>query len=160
METKTAWHHKNDLATDQQVDRFVGARLRLRRKLLHRSQTWLGDAVGLTFQQIQKYEKGRSRIAASRLWSLSRALDVPVSYFFDGLDDLDDGQQAFSPPVDNTIPDYDSGQAKISGQPTRALTPMEMRLCQALRSLSEPQQNVFHNLVLAFTPMGEGTIPE
>jgi len=65
------------------VDIHVGSRVRLRRTLLGLSQEKLGDAVGLTFQQIQKYERGANRIGASRLYQLSRILDVPISFFFD-----------------------------------------------------------------------------
>src|ERR1041385_1972302 len=65
------------------VDVHVGARVRLRRTLLGMSQEKLGDAIGLTFQQVQTYERGANRIGASRLYDLSRVLDVPVSYFFE-----------------------------------------------------------------------------
>jgi transcriptional regulator with XRE-family HTH domain len=65
------------------VDVHVGARVRQRRTLLGMSQEKLGDAVGLTFQQIQKYERGANRIGASRLFDMSQALDVPVQFFFD-----------------------------------------------------------------------------
>ena len=65
------------------VDVHVGLRLRQRRTLLAMSQTKLGDAVGLTFQQIQKYERGSNRIGSSRLFEFSKVLDVPISYFFD-----------------------------------------------------------------------------
>jgi len=58
------------------------------------SQESLGEAIGLTFQQVQKYERGANRVGASRLWDLSRVLDVPVSYFFD---DMDDGVSNLSP---------------------------------------------------------------
>ncbi len=67
------------------IDVHVGVRVRLRRNLLGMSQTALGKAVGITFQQIQKYERGVNRIGASRLFNLSRALDVPVSFFFEDL---------------------------------------------------------------------------
>src|SRR5882724_8153428 len=65
------------------IDVHVGGRVRLRRTLLGMSQEKLGDAIGLTFQQVQKYERGANRIGASRLYELSRVLDVPVSYFFE-----------------------------------------------------------------------------
>lgn len=65
------------------IDVHVGGRVRLRRTLLGMSQERLGDAIGLTFQQVQKYERGANRIGASRLYDLSRVLDVPVSFFFD-----------------------------------------------------------------------------
>ncbi len=66
------------------VDIFVGSRVRLRRTLLGLSQQKLGTALGLTFQQIQKYERGANRIGSSRLFQISQILDVPVSFFFDG----------------------------------------------------------------------------
>lgn len=71
------------LGTPRPVDVHVGARLRQRRTLLGMSQEKLGEAVGLTFQQIQKYERGANRIGASRLYQLSNVLDVSVSYFFE-----------------------------------------------------------------------------
>jgi transcriptional regulator with XRE-family HTH domain len=65
------------------VDVHVGARLRQRRALLGMSQTALGNAVGLTFQQVQKYERGGNRISSSRLYEFAKVLDVPVSFFFE-----------------------------------------------------------------------------
>ena len=67
------------------VDVRVGARARMRRTLLGMTQTDLGDALGLTFQQVQKYEWGTNRISASRLCELSRVLDVPIVYFFEDM---------------------------------------------------------------------------
>jgi transcriptional regulator with XRE-family HTH domain len=67
------------------VDIHVGARVRLRRTLMGMSQEKLGESIGLTFQQVQKYERGANRIGASRLFDLSRVLDVPVSFFFDDM---------------------------------------------------------------------------
>ena len=66
------------------VDKHVGSRVRMRRMMLSMSQEKLGDALGLTFQQVQKYEKGTNRIGASRLQQISHILQVPVSFFFDG----------------------------------------------------------------------------
>lgn len=71
------------LGTPRPVDVHVGARLRQRRTLLGMSQEKLGEAVALTFQQIQKYERGANRIGASRLYQLAQVLDVSVSYFFE-----------------------------------------------------------------------------
>jgi len=68
------------------VDIHVGSRIRLRRTLLGMSQSALAERVGLTFQQIQKYERGANRVSASRLWEFSQTLDVPVSFFFDDMD--------------------------------------------------------------------------
>lgn len=67
------------------IDVHVGARIRLRRTLLGMSQERLGESLGLTFQQIQKYERGVNRVGASRLFDLSRVLDVPISFFFDDM---------------------------------------------------------------------------
>lgn len=67
------------------VDQHVGRRLRLRRALLGLSQERLGELLGVTFQQIQKYERGANRIGAGRLWRLAALLDVPVAWFFEGL---------------------------------------------------------------------------
>jgi transcriptional regulator with XRE-family HTH domain len=67
------------------VDVHVGSRLKMRRHLLGISQTDLGDAVGLTFQQIQKYEKGSNRMGSSRLYEFTKILDVPISFFFDDM---------------------------------------------------------------------------
>ena len=66
------------------IDKHVGSRVRMRRMMLGMSQEKLGDALGLTFQQVQKYEKGTNRIGASRLQQISHILQVPVSFFFDG----------------------------------------------------------------------------
>ena len=66
------------------TDKHVGARVRMRRMMLGMSQEKLGDALDLTFQQVQKYEKGANRIGASRLQQISNILQVPVSFFFEG----------------------------------------------------------------------------
>ena len=68
------------------IDLHVGTRIRMRRLLMDMSQEKLGDSLGVTFQQVQKYERGTNRVGASRLWDISRVLDVPVSFFYDGLD--------------------------------------------------------------------------
>ena len=72
------------------VDIHVGKRMRMRRTLLGYSQDELGKALGLTFQQIQKYERGSCRIGASRLWDIGRVLKTPVSFFYEGLTEMPD----------------------------------------------------------------------
>lgn len=67
------------------IDLHVGARVRMRRKFLNVSQEKLADSLGLTFQQVQKYERGTNRISASKLFEIGRFLEAPVSYFFEGL---------------------------------------------------------------------------
>ena len=69
------------------VDVHVGKRVRHRRWLIGMTQQQLAEAVGIKFQQIQKYETGANRVSASRLWGIAEALDVPVSFFFEGLED-------------------------------------------------------------------------
>ena len=70
------------------TDKHVGSRVRMRRMMLGMSQEKLGDALGLTFQQVQKYEKGTNRIGASRLQHISQILQVPVSFFFEGAPEI------------------------------------------------------------------------
>src|SRR5437879_1372375 len=73
------------------IDKHVGSRVRMRRMMLGMSQEKLGDALALTFQQVQKYEKGTNRIGASRLQQISHILQVPVAFFFEGAPHLADG---------------------------------------------------------------------
>ncbi len=84
------------------VDEYVGKRVRQRRWMVGLSQQQLGEAVGIKFQQIQKYETGMNRVSASRLWDIAAVLDVPVTFFFDG--------------YDGTSLNIDSAQAKAGGQ--------------------------------------------
>jgi len=67
------------------VDRHVGLRIRLRRKELGVSQEKLADSIGLTFQQVQKYERAANRVSASKLWEMARALKTSIAYFYEGL---------------------------------------------------------------------------
>jgi|TARA_Y100000294_G_C8279612_1_gene226257 transcriptional regulator with XRE-family HTH domain len=86
------------------VDVHVGSRVKLRRKLLGFSQAKLGDAVGLTFQQIQKYERGANRMGGSRLYQFGQLLNVPVSFFFDDMPaDLDERAPAVETEVIDQI---------------------------------------------------------
>ena len=73
------------------IDKHVGSRVRMRRMMLGMSQEKLGDALALTFQQVQKYEKGTNRIGASRLQQISQILQVPVAFFFEGAPHLTEG---------------------------------------------------------------------
>src|SRR5256885_10169197 len=85
------------------IDRHVGSRVRMRRMMLSMSQEKLGDALGLTFQQVQKYEKGTNRIGASRLQQISQILQVPVAFFFEGAPNL---QGAIEPNKDAPSASY------------------------------------------------------
>lgn len=79
------------------VDLHVGGRVRMRRKLLGVSQEQLAHSLGLTFQQVQKYERGANRVSASKLYDIAKTLKAPVSYFFDGLADPASGSEADEP---------------------------------------------------------------
>ena len=98
------------------VDVHVGARARLRRVLLGMTQTKLADALGLTFQQVQKYERGTNRISSSRLYDLSRVLDVPIEHFFEDM-----------PPAVATSPPAIKGHGKAKKPPRYEPNPMVKR---------------------------------
>ncbi len=97
------------------VDVHVGARVRLRRKLLGMTQTKLGDALGLTFQQVQKYETGKNRIGSSRLYDLARVFDVPIEHFFEDM------------PADVATSSSAKGRGKAKEPPGYDLDPMTKR---------------------------------
>jgi transcriptional regulator with XRE-family HTH domain len=82
------------------VDVHVGKRIRHRRWLVGMTQQQLAEQVGIKFQQIQKYETGANRVSASRLWDISEALDVPVSFFFEGLDVPEEAPKGSGVPAD------------------------------------------------------------
>jgi transcriptional regulator with XRE-family HTH domain len=75
----------DDMDGPHPVDRHVGLRIRMRRKELGVSQERLAESLGLTFQQVQKYERAANRVSASKLWEIARALNTSVAYFYDGL---------------------------------------------------------------------------
>ncbi len=111
--SKLGYGHGTRIASP--VDVHVGARLRVRRTLLGMNQTNVGDALGVAFQQVQKYENGKNRISASRLYDLSRVLDVPIQYFFD---DMPTAVAATSPA---------QGGGKAKKPPSYELDPMARR---------------------------------
>ena len=79
------------------IDVHVGARVRMRRMLIAMSQEKLGESLGLTFQQVQKYEKGTNRIGASRLYQIGSVLGVPIEYFFEGVESGETGDGQLEP---------------------------------------------------------------
>jgi transcriptional regulator with XRE-family HTH domain len=83
------------------VDVHVGKRIRHRRWMVGMTQQQLGEAVGIKFQQIQKYETGMNRVSASRLWDIAHAMDVSISFFFEGLE----GESAEVAAAENTLGD-------------------------------------------------------
>lgn len=88
-ETKSPRGRKPGSNEPDPVDIHVGSRLRTRRTLLGMSQEKLAEAIGLTFQQVQKYEMGKNRVSASRLYQFAQILDVSISYFFEGYESKD-----------------------------------------------------------------------
>lgn len=114
------------------VDLHVGARIRLRRKLAGKSQTELGDALGLTFQQVQKYERGANHVSASKLYDVAKTLGVPIGYFFEGLAD----------PVD-------PASAPVAEDPVLVLAslPYGLSLAQALQNISNRQRGAILTVV-------------
>ncbi|HEX7970326.1 MAG TPA: helix-turn-helix transcriptional regulator [Stellaceae bacterium] len=114
------------------IDIHVGSRVRLRRTLLGMSQEKLGEAIGLTFQQVQKYERGANRIGASRLYDLSRVLDVPVSFFFD---DIKLGTVA---PADREAGGF-SDNANARHEPDPMMRRETLELVRAYYRIPDPQ---------------------
>ena len=113
------------------IDLHIGQRLRHQRWLQGMTQQQLAQSVGIRFQQIQKYESGANRISASRLWDLARALDVPVSFFFVGLDDNLQMQSA----------DGDRLQQKETMDLVRAYYAMDERPRRSLFELAKAASN-------------------
>ncbi len=128
---KTKSGHGRGTGIPSPVDVHVGARLRVRRTLMGMSQTMLGEAIGLTFQQMQKYERGTNRISSSRLYALSQVLDVPIEYFFD---DMPTAVAASSPTL---------GGGKAKKLPSYELDPMARRetleLVRAYYKITDPE---------------------
>ena len=110
------------------IDVHVGARVKLRRMLLGMSQEALGKALGLTFQQIQKYEKGANRIGASRIFELSKLLDVPIQYFYDDYGDTIGGAAT-------GMAEGDAGDSFM----TLVNSPEGVELCRYFSAITDPQ---------------------
>ncbi len=114
------------------VDIHVGARLRLRRTLLGKSQEKLGAAVGLTFQQVQKYERGANRMGASRLFQFCQILCVPITYFFD---EMPSGLKTAEAQVSRGL--SDQGQAPRDSDPLARRETLE--LVRAYYKIADPR---------------------
>lgn len=112
------------------IDAHIGKKLLWRRKEKKMSQTQLGDALGITFQQIQKYERGSNRISASRLWAVAELFDVPITYFYEGVENRARGVSSDGyTPTDDPVSAFMSSSygvkmamalAKIESQETKA----------------------------------------
>lgn len=120
---------------DHDIDRHIGRRLRARRRLLGLSQPQLADAVGVKFQQIQKYECGEDRISASRLWRLCHALNAPVDYFYEGLASRrqvhrEDAEIADERRAQREAHDLAQSYQRLGEQPRRALLELAKSLSE------------------------------
>lgn len=122
------------------VDIHVGGRLRMRRMLVGMSQEKLGESLGLTFQQVQKYEKGTNRIGASRLYKISQILSVPVNFFFENIPNEEEtigfsenNSENFAYDFMNSAEGFQLGQAFSSIKDVR----IRRRIIDLVRSLSD-----------------------
>ena len=89
------------------IDVHVGKRLRMRRSMLGMSQDHIGKAIGVSFQQIQKYERGINRMGSSRLYEFSKILDVPISYFFEDFDDGETKHYGMAGMAESSMPEFE-----------------------------------------------------
>lgn len=135
---------KGDLApgtrgsdTPHPVDVHVGQRIKLRRTLMGMTQGKLGESIGLTFQQIQKYERGANRVSSSKLWQLSNVLDVPISFFFDDMPDS----------IRQSFPGY-TGETAESDIPEEHLTLHRRQTLELVRTFSRLQDPVIRKRVI------------
>lgn len=113
---------RKKIETPNQIDVHVGRRIRLRRTILGLNQSDLANAIGLTFQQVQKYERGNNRIGSSKLYAISQALDVPVSYFFD---DMDEQTATNTAPPDSNLLKKDPAAKRETMELVRAFSKIE-----------------------------------
>lgn len=129
-----------DEKTPNPIDVHVGNRVRLRRKSLGKSQDALAGHLDLTFQQVQKYERGLNRISASKLFELARALQVTVAYFFEGYDDAE-AAQSFSPSrSEQTVHDFlatPEGLDLAEAFPRIKVPKTRRRIVELVRSLAD-----------------------
>ena len=124
------------------IDRHVGARIRMRRKILGVSQEKLADSLGLTFQQVQKYERGANRVSASKLYEIARSLSAPISFFFEGLSDPQAGPGMAEVPVDNFVHDFlmtNEGVELASIFPKIKRSRVRRRLLDLVRTMAEEE---------------------
>lgn len=113
------------------IDVHVGARIRLRRTLLGLSQEKLGELIGLTFQQVQKYERGSNRVGASRLYDLARVLDVPMSFFFEDMPEEAPAKPGKRGKAAEERAGYDGAKAPIAKRETLELVRAYYRIDDA-----------------------------
>ena len=121
------------------IDGQVGNRVRIRRMLIGMSQEKLGDLLGLTFQQVQKYEKGINRIGAGRLFEISRILDVPIDFFYDGVGPSSDGHGETSAPVMEFVSSSEGLQLSLAFMKIKD-PKVRKRMLDLMKSLAEEEE--------------------
>jgi transcriptional regulator with XRE-family HTH domain len=121
------------------IDGQVGNRVRIRRMLLGMSQEKLGDLLGLTFQQVQKYEKGINRIGAGRLFEIARILDVPIDFFYDGVGTTSDGVGEARAPVMEFISSTEGLRLSLAFMKIRD-PKVRKRVLDLVKSLAEEEE--------------------
>jgi transcriptional regulator with XRE-family HTH domain len=125
------------------IDVQVGNRVRIRRMLIGMSQERLGDLLGLTFQQVQKYEKGVNRIGAGRLFEVARILNVPVNFFYEGLATTDQpgmsSAEAAAPPVMEFVSSGEGLQLSLAFMKIKD-TKVRKRVLDLVKSLAEEEE--------------------
>lgn len=121
------------------IDAQVGNRMRIRRMLVGMSQERLGDLLGLTFQQVQKYEKGINRIGAGRLFEIARILDVPIDFFYDGVGGAADGLTEAGAPVMEFVSSGEGLQLSLAFMKIKD-PKVRKRVLDLVKSLAEEEE--------------------
>jgi len=121
------------------IDAQVGNRVRIRRMLIGMSQEKLGDLLGLTFQQVQKYEKGINRIGAGRLFEIARILEVPVDFFYDGVSASGESAPEASAPVMEFVSSSEGLQLSLAFMKIRDAK-VRKRVLDLVKSLAEEEE--------------------
>ena len=127
------------------VDLHVGGRIRMRRRLLGVSQEKLAEALGLTFQQVQKYERGANRVSASKLYEIARTLQAPIAYFFEGLTDpsaLEPSDAVSSEQIVNDFLMTGEGLELAAVFPRVRRGPVRRRILDLIRALTDDPQEI------------------
>jgi transcriptional regulator with XRE-family HTH domain len=123
------------------IDGQVGNRVRIRRMLIGMSQERLGELLGLTFQQVQKYEKGINRIGAGRLFEIARILDVPINFFYEGVSASDDGMSDAGAPVMEFVSSGEGLQLSLAFMKIKDAK-VRKRVLDLVKSLAEEEEAV------------------
>lgn len=123
------------------VDGQVGNRVRIRRMLIGMSQERLGELLGLTFQQVQKYEKGINRIGAGRLFEIARILDVPINFFYEGVSASDEGLNDAGAPVMEFVSSGEGLQLSLAFMKIKDVK-VRKRVLDLVKSLAEEEEAV------------------